>query len=82
MLVLLTFRLLCSIINARVSRTGFYPERVLADQIYRTQDNRAYCKLRGIRLLGPKLGRLTETAKEDNKLAESKLKGEVKNVTK
>ena len=25
-------------------RTGHYPERVLADQIYRTRDNRRYCK--------------------------------------
>lgn len=49
------------------NRTGFYPERVLADQIYRTRDNRAYCKLHGIRLSGPKLGRPTETAKEDKK---------------
>ncbi len=38
-------------------RTGHYPERVLVDQIYRTRYNRAYCKLKGIRLSGPKLGR-------------------------
>lgn len=38
-------------------RTGKYPERILADQIYRTRENRAYCKERGIRLSGPKLGR-------------------------
>lgn len=38
-------------------RTGHYPERVLADQIYRTRGNRSYCKLHGIRLSGPKLGR-------------------------
>ena len=38
-------------------RTGHYPERVLVDQIYRTRDNRSYCKLKGIRLSGPKLGR-------------------------
>jgi len=36
---------------------GYYPERVLADQIYRNRDNRAYCKERGIRLSGPRLGR-------------------------
>lgn len=48
-------------------RTGNYPERVLADQIYRTRYNRAYCKLHGIRLSGPKLGRPTETAKADKK---------------
>ena len=31
-------------------RTGHYPERLLADQIYRTRDNRNFCKLHGIRL--------------------------------
>lgn len=36
-------------------RTGYYPERLLADQIYRTRDNRNFCKLHGIRLSGPKL---------------------------
>ena len=25
-------------------RTGYYPERLLADQIYRTRDNRNFCK--------------------------------------
>ncbi|MFV0466851.1 MAG: transposase, partial [Lachnospiraceae bacterium] len=38
-------------------RTGHYPERVLVDQIYRTRENRGFCKLHGIRLSGPKLGR-------------------------
>ena len=49
------------------SRTGRYPERVLADQIYRTRDNRAYCKKHGIRLSGPKLGRPSPDAKTDKK---------------
>ena len=49
------------------SRTGHYPERVLADQIYRTRDNRAYCKKHGIRLSGPKLGRPSQNAKTDKK---------------
>ncbi len=38
-------------------RTGHYPERVLADKIYRTRENLAYCKRCGIRLSGPALGR-------------------------
>ena len=38
-------------------RTGRYPERILVDQIYRNRDNRKYCKERGIRMSGPKLGR-------------------------
>ena len=51
------------------ARTGSYPKRVLADQIYRTQKNRKYCSAKGIRLSGPKLGRPnTETIKTDKKL--------------
>ena len=42
-------------------RTGHYPERLLADQIYRTRDNRKFCKLHGIRLSGLKLGRSSLT---------------------
>ena len=36
---------------------GFYPEAVLADKLFRSRENRAYCKTRGIRLSGPPLGR-------------------------
>ena len=50
-------------------RTGHYPERVLADQIYRTRENRSFCKENGIRLSGPKLGRPNPfTNKTDKKL--------------
>lgn len=38
-------------------RFGCYPESVHADKIYRTRDNRHWCKVRGIRLSGPPLGR-------------------------
>ena len=38
-------------------RHGHYPEAVLADRIYRTRDNLAYCREKGIRLSGPRLGR-------------------------
>ena len=48
-------------------RTGYYLERVLADQIYRTRETRNYCKEHGIRLSGPKLGRPSATAKVDKK---------------
>lgn len=41
-------------------RFGSYPERILADKIYRTRANRSYCKEKGIHLQGPKLGRPTE----------------------
>lgn len=48
-------------------RTGYYPERVLADQIYRTRENRNFCKEHGIRLSGPKLGRPSINTKVDKK---------------
>lgn len=38
-------------------RYGFYPESVHADAIYRTRDNRRYCKENGIRLSGRGPGR-------------------------
>ena len=37
--------------------TGYYPESVHVDKIYRTKANRAWCKERGIRISGPPLGR-------------------------
>lgn len=46
---------------------GYYPNRVLTDQIYRTRENRNYCKEHGIRLSGPKLGRPSANAKVDKK---------------
>jgi len=49
------------------ARTGSYPKRVLADQIYRTRANRSFCKAHGIRLSGPKLGRPSANAKADKK---------------
>ena len=38
-------------------RTGYYPERILADKIYRNRENLSYCAERKIRLSGPALGR-------------------------
>lgn len=49
-------------------RTGYYPERILADQIYRTRENRNFCKEHGIRLSGPKLGRPGANVKVDKKV--------------
>jgi hypothetical protein len=45
------------IIERYREREGHYPERVLADKIYRNRDNLRYCKEHGIRLLGKPLGR-------------------------
>lgn len=38
-------------------RFGYYPESVHGDAIYRTRNNRRFCKKHGIRLSGPPLGR-------------------------
>ncbi len=38
-------------------RFGYYPVSVHVDQIYRTRDNRRWCKAKGIRLSGKPLGR-------------------------
>jgi len=48
-------------------RTGHYPERALADKIYRNRENLAFCKLHGIRLSGPSLGRPRKDAVVDKK---------------
>lgn len=44
-------------VEAYRERYGYYPEEVLVDQIFRSRENRRYCKERGIRLSGPPLGR-------------------------
>jgi len=38
-------------------RFGYWPESVHADKIYRTRENRKFCKEKGIRLSGPALGK-------------------------
>jgi hypothetical protein len=46
---------------------GFYPKVVIGDKAYPTNDNRAYCKKRGIRLSAPKRGRKSEEEIEAEK---------------
>jgi hypothetical protein len=48
---------LVSQVEAYRRRFGFYPASVHVDKIYRTRDNRRFCKKYGIRLSGPPLGR-------------------------
>ena len=48
-------------------RMGHYPSRILADKIYRNRDNLAYCKLHGIHLSGPALGRPKKNEIRDKK---------------
>jgi transposase, IS5 family len=55
---------LCDQIEKYKIRLGFYPKSVHADKIYRTKENRKYCKERGIRLSGPPLGRPKKTNTE------------------
>jgi hypothetical protein len=43
---------------------GFYPKVVIGDRAYPTNENRAYCKSKGIRLSCPRRGRKSEEAKE------------------
>jgi transposase, IS5 family len=51
-------------------RTGHYPASVHADAIYRNRDNLDFCKVHGIRLSGPKLGRPPKVVSaKDKKLA-------------
>lgn len=49
-------------------RHGCYPERMLADKIYRNRENIRYCKERGIRLSGPALGRPKKDPDTDKKI--------------
>ena len=58
---------LISAVERYRARTGHYPERVLADQIYRNRTNRAFCKEHGIRISGPALGRPKKNGKADKK---------------
>ncbi|OKH30420.1 transposase [[Phormidium ambiguum] IAM M-71] len=44
-------------IEAFKEYTGYYPESVHVDKIYRNRENRAWCKERGIRISGLPLGR-------------------------
>jgi hypothetical protein len=54
-------------------RQSCYPGRILADKTYRNRENLAWCKARGIRLSGPRLGRpptdtnLTRAAKRQER---------------
>lgn len=63
-------------LNAYKYHHGYYPERVLVDQIYRTTSNFVFCKEHGIRISGKKRGhpftdekqnqRAAKTAAQDN----------------
>lgn len=46
-------------------RYGYYPEVVLADQLYGSRGNRSFLKERGIRFGGKALGRLPKKTAEN-----------------
>lgn len=50
-------------------RFGCYPKVILADKLYRNRANLDYCKIRGIRLSGPRLGRPKKDPTEDRRIA-------------
>jgi len=54
-------------VEAYYSFTGYYPELVHADRIYRTKENRAWCKEKGIRISGPPLGRPPANVSKERK---------------
>ncbi|BAZ27632.1 transposase (plasmid) [Cylindrospermum sp. NIES-4074] len=54
-------------VEAYKNYTGYYPESVHVDKIYRTRENRAWCQDRGIRISGPPLGRPPKNVSKENK---------------
>ena len=54
-------------VEAYKTYTGYYPESVHVDKIYRNRDNRAWCKERGIRISGSPLGRPPKDVSQEKK---------------
>ena len=54
-------------VEAYKNFTGYYPSSVHVDRIYRTRENRAWCKEKGIRISGSPLGRPPKNISKDTK---------------
>ncbi len=54
-------------VEAYKNFTGYYPNSVHVDKIYRTRANRAWCKEREIRISGPPLGRKPKNVSKETK---------------
>ena len=54
-------------VEAFKNYTGYYPESVHADRIYRNRENRPWCKERGIRISGSPLGRPPANVSKETK---------------
>lgn len=52
--------------------TGYYPESVHVDKIYRTRANQKWCRERGIRMSGPPLGRPPKNVSPEQKRQQKK----------
>ncbi|WDL97896.1 IS5 family transposase [Alicyclobacillus sp. ALC3] len=63
-------QLLQESVEAYRERYGCYPEAVLADKLYRNRANLQYCRDRGIRLSGPRLGRPAKAEEAAHKQVE------------
>ncbi len=59
---------LLNMIERYKARTGSYPERILADKIYRNRESLSYCADKKIRLSGPALGRPKKDELRDKRL--------------
>jgi len=57
------------------AQSGYYPEAVLVDKLYRNRENIRYCQERGIRISGPRLGRPREETKEEKRVARLDARG-------
>jgi IS5 family transposase len=67
-------------IEAYRRRFGCYPQSVHADKIYRTRDNRKFCKKHGIRLSGPPLGRPPAQAERQRAIEEQTRQDELDRI--
>ncbi|MFM6156035.1 MAG: transposase, partial [Sphaerospermopsis kisseleviana] len=54
-------------VEAYKNFTGYYPESVHVDKIYRNRENRDWCKERGIRISGSPLGRPPKNVSKETK---------------
>ena len=54
-------------VEAYKNFTGYYPSSVHVDKIYRTRDNRTWCKEKGIRISGLPLGRPPKNVSKETK---------------
>lgn len=57
----------CDAAERYKARTGHYPRRALVDKIYRTRENREFCKANGIQMSGRAPGRPGKDAMEEKK---------------